>query len=69
MTVREVGRVTDIDGVALVVKAGPGIVTIGSRGYGQPWRLGPAQQDAFTQLYNRALWEAEQQTSTEEETP
>jgi hypothetical protein len=59
--VREVGTVTDINGVTLVVSAAPGIVTIGTRGYGQPYRLGPEQQEEFAQLFNRAMWEAEQQ--------
>jgi hypothetical protein len=61
--VREVGRVTDIDGANLAVGVNYDAVMVG------PYRFDKDGQERLAWLLNRAMWEAEKQTSTEEEAP
>jgi hypothetical protein len=53
--VREVGRVTDVNGQELIVGAACGVVMVG------PYRFGKDGQERLAWLLNRAMWLAEQQ--------
>ena len=59
--VREVGRMTDLDGDPLTIGVDYDSVTISA--IGRVIRLESLQADEFAQLYNRACWEAGSQSA------
>ena len=59
--VREVGRLTDIDGRQMFVGVDYDTVTIGTPETGPEWRLTSAMVEEFGQIFVSACWEAAEQ--------